>query len=369
MTAFPQDPEQHPAVQLLKILADPAGPLAAAAAASEHAEQARLHQLENPDALRAYPGLLQAARDQAQAAAAQDPNLAWQQVLGRLQAADQAAALAQEQSQKFSDQDQAFLAAEWTSAQRSLRYAQERLRELRLLRAPWVSPPPSSLLEVQEAFDRLSPFDQARFARSLLERIAARGTKIPMESILCLHEAATAQVFTAAHAAAGAAADPTAAGDTQSPAGPAATAATAAVAANPEEKEKQSEEPEEIDPRRAALRRQLHRLANQAGDRIYLQNAVLSYDAGLEREFPRLNWERLLTLYEESPNDWLYIIAGYMEMVTAQELEESAVGPPQDALPPRRRIGTAPDLFSGRLRPVYDRELTAEEREAAAPSA
>ena len=375
MTAFPPDPNQHPAVSLLKILADPAGPLNAAAAAEEHKEQARRHQVDNPAAIAPYPGLLQAAKEQAEIAAAMDPEAAWQQVLSRLQAADQAAGRAKGQLREFSDQDQAFLNAEWTSARRSLRYAQDQIRERRQLRPPWVSPPASSLLEVQEVFDRLSPFDQARFARALLERIAARGAKIPMESILNLHEAATAQVFAAAHADAEAAANPPAAGDTQAPARPspdpppAANDAAAAAAAKPEEKEKEKEEPEEIDPRRAALRRQLRRLAHQAGDRIYLQNAVLSYDAGLEREFPRLNWERLLTLYEESPNDWLYIIAGYMEMVTPQELEESAVGPPEDALPPRRRIGTAPDLFSGRLRPVYDRELTEEEKEAADPSA
>ena len=358
MTSFPQDPERHPAVQLLKILADPAGPLNPAAAATEHTEQARCHQVENPNALNAYPGLLQAAREQAQAAAAMDPDQAWQQVLGRLQAADQAAALAKEQTQEFADQDQAFLKAEWTSAQRSLRYAQERLRELRLLRAPWVSPLPSSLLEVQEVFHRLSPFDQARFARSLLEGIAAKAPQLPMESILNLHEAATAQVFlAAAQAAAGA-------GDTQSPAPP-APPAESGLEPEPSAPRRRPAEPEEADPRRAALRRQLNRLADAADDKIQFRDAVVHYAAGLEREFPRLNWDRLLTLYEESPGDWPYIIAGYMEMASPQELEESAVGPAEDTLPPRRRIGSAPDLFSGRLRPVYDRELTEEEREAA----
>ena len=108
-------------------------------------------------------------------------------------------------------------------------------------------------------------------------------------------------------------------------------------------------------PARAAIRRDLQNLADYYADLIFVRDEAVHYESVLERYFPNLNWDRLLNLYGESPDDWTHIIAGYMEMLTPEELEPPEP-PAAAAKPPLRCLGQAPDLFSGELRPVYNRE-------------
>lgn len=108
----------------------------------------------------------------------------------------------------------------------------------------------------------------------------------------------------------------------------------------------------ESDPRREALKRRLQEAAEFHSDDIYFQDGVLCCPTGLETRFPDLDWQRLLDLYADSPGDWSYIIAGYLDGIAPAELEENE----EETRPPLRRIGTAPDLFTGRERPVYNRE-------------
>ena len=128
------------------------------------------------------------------------------------------------------------------------------------------------------------------------------------------------------------------------------TNSAAAAARAEKEKEAAAES-----PARAALRRQLQNLADYYSDMISMQDGVVCYDAPLERHFPHLDWERLLTLYGESPDDWNYIIAGYMAGVTEAELNPPEA-PFEKLKPPLRCIGQSWDMLSGQLRPVYNRD-------------
>lgn len=113
--------------------------------------------------------------------------------------------------------------------------------------------------------------------------------------------------------------------------------------------------PEAGNPCWAALERSLQNLADCYSDLIYYQDGVIHTAIILGKCFPNLNWDRLLDLYADSPDDWPYIIRNYLGKATEEELE----GEPQGRLeekPPPRCIGAAPDLFTGNLRPVYNPE-------------
>ena len=112
--------------------------------------------------------------------------------------------------------------------------------------------------------------------------------------------------------------------------------------------------PEAFSPRRAALARSLHNLADYYSDLIYYEDGAVHTEIILEKHFPDLNWDRLLDLYVDSPDDWPYIIKHYLAQVAEDELEDGPEDRPEEK-PPLRCIGTAPDLFTGELRPVYNR--------------
>ena len=104
--------------------------------------------------------------------------------------------------------------------------------------------------------------------------------------------------------------------------------------------------------KRETLARTLQEAADHYADQIYYQDGVIHCPNSIETRFPDLDWPRLLNLYTDSPDDWKHIIANYLDGAAPEEPEDPAAAP----LPPLRRIGTAPDFFTGQERPVYNRD-------------
>ena len=109
-------------------------------------------------------------------------------------------------------------------------------------------------------------------------------------------------------------------------------------------------------PARAAVRRQLQNLADYYADMLFIRDEAVHYQSVLERYFPTLNWDRLLGLYGDSPDDWPYIIDNYMNLLTPEELEPPDPPAVKGPRPPLRCIGQSRDMLSGELRPVYNRD-------------
>lgn len=108
-------------------------------------------------------------------------------------------------------------------------------------------------------------------------------------------------------------------------------------------------------PRLAALERSLRNVADYYSDLIFLRDGATHYETALERYFPDLDWQRLLDLYADNPDDWKSIIPDYLAGVTADELAAEPADRAEEK-PPLRCIGTAPDFFTGQPSPVYNRE-------------
>lgn len=98
------DPEGHPVVQILKTLADPQAPLPGWQEMVEHTELIQQHEVPDPEALRVYPTLVNAALEKARAAA-MHPQIYWRQARDLLRQAETKAATAYRQAAAFPDQN------------------------------------------------------------------------------------------------------------------------------------------------------------------------------------------------------------------------------------------------------------------------
>ena len=105
------------------------------------------------------------------------------------------------------------------------------------------------------------------------------------------------------------------------------------------------------------LKELLEDVADHAASDISIQRNAVVFESYLPRRWPQVNWDRLLALYGDHPGDWPTIIAEYLEMAANDTPEqESTEDRPQKPALPLQVIGHAPDLFSGEMRPVYNRE-------------
>ena len=202
MLEIPFNPEQHPAVQALKILLEPGVPLPDYQHCVEHAERAAANGLENPALAREYPRLVNRAIEQATAAAASRPERLWREALTALQQAALQAEQALGQVQNFADEDQEFLQEQWRGALLSLKFAQEQVyRPLHGEPTTHRLPPlePSSLAEVMFLFNRLRPFDRAALAREMTERIIRDTPDLPENVAMEFQAAAANLMIKAAH--------------------------------------------------------------------------------------------------------------------------------------------------------------------------
>lgn len=198
-------PENHPIVQTLQVLTSPKAPLPGWPEALEHSELAREYRLDDPEAVKQYVSFLTEALAQAEAAAAMRPTDQWLRARQALRDAETKAATAWRQTFSFADQDQEFLRAQWSSAQRSLRALQDRIdAEIRGSSTghgsgPADGPPPT-LAEAFALIRRLPPFDRAALTRTLIAtEVIEKMPDLPENVGSEFYEAATTLLFSAIH--------------------------------------------------------------------------------------------------------------------------------------------------------------------------
>lgn len=104
------------------------------------------------------------------------------------------------------------------------------------------------------------------------------------------------------------------------------------------------------------LKELLQDVADHAAGDIHIQGNAVVFESYLPRRWPQINWDRLLALYGDHPEDWSAIIAEYIELAASDPPDQDPDSQPQPPALPLQVIGHARDLFSDELRPVYNRE-------------